>query len=118
MMALVSHQSPPWKAYAVSQYWHRSGQPVSRTKTVGMPTLSASPCRERNISVILKRDTGVRGTVSSVRVRGHMRQSVCRQLCGIGTRELLSDVRERLACSVEFLQLVLREAEFQHRIRC
>src|SRR5690348_2780345 len=78
-----------------------------------MPTLSASPCREWNISVILRRDT-----FSSVRVRGHVRQTVCRQLCGIGARELLSDVRERLARSVEFLQLVLREAELQHRIRC
>ena len=27
--------SPAWNAYSVSQYWQRSGQPVSRTNTVG-----------------------------------------------------------------------------------
>ncbi len=45
---------PPEKAYALSQYWQRSGHPVSRTNTVGRPTVFASPCRERKISVILR----------------------------------------------------------------
>ena len=42
-------------AYAVSQYWQRSGQPVSRTNTVGQPLNTASPWIEKKISVILSR---------------------------------------------------------------
>src|SRR5690349_24930186 len=47
----ISHHSPPKKAYVVSQYWQRSGQPVRRTNTVGQPTLRASPWTDRKISV-------------------------------------------------------------------
>ncbi len=39
----------------MSQYWQRNGQPVRRTNTVGIPTVSASPCSEWKISVILSR---------------------------------------------------------------
>ena len=45
-IASSSHHSPPVNAYAVSQYWQRSGQPVSRMNVVGIPAVSASPCRE------------------------------------------------------------------------
>jgi hypothetical protein len=43
---------PPEKAYSLSQYWQRSGQPVRRTKIVGRPTVFASPCKDKKISVI------------------------------------------------------------------
>jgi hypothetical protein len=34
---------PPEKAYSLSQYWQRKGQPVKRTNIVGRPTVLASP---------------------------------------------------------------------------
>ena len=39
----------------MSQYWQRNGQPVRRTNTVGQPTVAASPCSDRKISVIFRR---------------------------------------------------------------
>jgi len=41
----------------VAEYPQRRGQPVRRTKTVGQPTVSDSPCRERKISVIRRRSS-------------------------------------------------------------
>src|SRR2546423_15285986 len=42
---------PPWKAYAVSQYWHRRSQPVNRTNTQGFPACVDSPWMLSKISV-------------------------------------------------------------------
>ena len=54
-IASRSHHVPPTKAYAVSQYWQRSGQPVRRTNTVRQPIASASPLIEWKISVMRRR---------------------------------------------------------------
>ena len=48
----ASRCSPPLKAYSVSQYPQRSGQPVRRTNTVGWPTVLDSPWMEWKISVM------------------------------------------------------------------
>src|SRR6185436_5870338 len=95
--------SPPWNAYAVSQNWQRSGQPVSRTNTVGKPTVSASPCSEWNISVIFSR-------AESFSIR-HAFQAIGGQRRGLGSRITLLHVLERVACLGHLAERRLREAD-------
>src|SRR5690606_5403823 len=93
----MSHHRPPWKAYAVSQYWQRSGQPVRRTNTVGQPTLRDSPCSDRKISVSRRRSAaGLSVTCTSMETSGPRRGSAARRKLaqprlglggGVGARE-------------------------------
>ena len=49
-----------------AQYWQRSGQPVSRTNTVGQPVKQASPWIEKKISLTLSRAAAISGAADAV----------------------------------------------------
>src|SRR5207302_4937676 len=116
-IASSSHHSPPWNAYVVSQYWQRSGQPVSRTNTVGHPAVSASPCSEWKISLTLRRVTRSAATMPLLRAcPGKPAQALRGVLRGVAPRVLAQHLGQRGARRGILLLRVLRVAELEQRI--
>src|SRR5262245_5790246 len=113
-MSANERHSPPVNAYAVSQYWQRSGQPVSRTNTVGQPLKQASPWIEKKISVILSRSAAVSGAADAVMTRALLVQTVEAlrgEPCRRRARELARDFLQRRARLAALAELGLTEAD-------
>src|SRR5262245_5341532 len=116
--ANVRH-SPPVNAYAVSQYWQRSGQPVSRTNTVGQPLNTASPWIEKKISVTLSRAAAGSCSAAAATAGPLSRQggqSLRREPCRRRVGELAHDFLKRRARGVAVAELDLAVANLQQRI--
>ena len=113
--------SPPVNAYAVSQYWQRSGQPVRRTNTVGQPLNTASPWIEKKISVIFSRDAAdsCSAAAAMVSARRLLRQAVeplRREPRGRRVGELAHDFLQRRARRVAIAELDLAVADLEQRV--
>src|SRR6185503_3232032 len=111
--------SPPVNAYAVSQYWQRSGQPVSRTNTVGQPLNTASPWIEKKISVTLSRAAA--GSCSAAAATAtplarQRRKPLRREPRGRRVRELPHHFLQRRARGVAIAELDLAIPDLQQRI--
>lgn len=93
----------------MSQYWHRSGQPVSRTKVVGRPVDDDSPWREWNISV-MRSETGEGSFMSSVEPYGARVRAGAALLAQFGSVTLREACRSRVRILVYDTVEVLQRA--------